>query len=129
MVWRFPPERAGRAPHASRHSNNAEVVAVRLTLVGDVAAGSGADAGVAPAFVAETESTRVVLEQAPIMAAMPTLPATPNSWRRLTTAGDSWGRPGAGSHTALTIRACSGSAGCVSLSSLDAVKIRKQNRR
>lgn len=88
MVWRFPPERAGRAPQASRHSNNAEVVAVRLTLVVDVAAGGGAEGGLPP-----------------IRDPSPTLPATPKSWRRLTTAGDSWGRPGAGSHIALTIRA------------------------
>lgn len=70
MVWRLPPERAGRAPQASRHSNRAEVVAVRLTLVVDVAEGSGAKGRLAP-----------------IMDATPTLPATPNSWRRLTTAG------------------------------------------
>ena len=88
MVWRLPPGRAGRAPQASRHSNNAEVVAVRLTLVVDVAEGGGVEGGLAP-----------------ITDATPTLPATPNSWRRLTTAGGSWGRPGAGSHTALTIRA------------------------
>lgn len=105
MVWRFPPERAGRAPQASRHSNNAEVVVVRLTLVVDVAEGGAAEGGLAPASDSETESARVVLEQAPIMDATPTPPATPNSWRRLTTAGGSWGRPGAGSHTALTIRA------------------------
>jgi hypothetical protein len=38
MVWRLPPERAGRAPQASRHSNSAEVAVVRLALVVDVAA-------------------------------------------------------------------------------------------
>jgi hypothetical protein len=70
MVWRLPPERAGRAPQASRHRNGAEAVAVRLTLVVDVAEGSGAEGRLAP-----------------IMDATPTLPATPNSWRRLTTAG------------------------------------------
>ena len=88
MVWRFPPERAGRAPQASRHSNNAEVVAVRPTVVVDVADIGGAEGGMAP-----------------IMDATPTPPANPKSWRRLTTADGSWGRPGAGSHTVLTIRA------------------------
>ncbi|BBZ74106.1 hypothetical protein MPRS_51990 [Mycobacterium paraseoulense] len=67
MVWRFPPERAGRAPQASRHSNNAEVVAVKLARVVDVAEGD--------------------VEHPPIMDATPMLPATPNSRRRLTTAG------------------------------------------
>lgn len=53
MVWRFPPERAGRAPQASRHSNSAEVVAVRLALI-----------------------VRVGLEQAATMDATPALPAS-----------------------------------------------------
>ena len=60
MVWGFPPERAGCAPQASRHSSSAEVVVVR---VADV----------------ETESIRVLLEQAPTMDATPTLPASPSS--------------------------------------------------
>ena len=60
MVWRFPPERAGRAPHASRHSNCAEVEVIRLTLVG---AELGTDSG----------------EQALTSDATPTLPASPSS--------------------------------------------------
>lgn len=79
MVWRFPPERAGRAPQASRHSNSAEVVVVRLALVVDVTAGLGAEGGVGPVSDAETESIRVVVEQALTMDATPTLPASPSS--------------------------------------------------
>ena len=79
MVWRLPPERAGRAPQASRHSNSAEVVAVRLALVVDVAAGLGAERGVGPVSDAETEWIRVLVEQALTMDATPTLPARPSS--------------------------------------------------
>jgi hypothetical protein len=79
MVWRLPPERAGCAPHASRHSNNDEVVVVRLAPVVDVAAGLGADGGVGPVSGAETESIRVVPEQALTMDATPRLPASPSS--------------------------------------------------
>lgn len=75
MVWRFPPERAGRAPHASRHSNSAEVAPVKLALVADVAAGLGTGGGFAPVSGAGTASLRVVLEQALTMDATPTLPA------------------------------------------------------
>ena len=63
MVWGLPPERAGRAPQASRHSNGADVVVVRRALVSD----------------AQTEFIRVVLEQALTMDATPTLPASPSS--------------------------------------------------
>jgi len=55
MVWRLPPERAGRAPHAFRQSNSADVAAVSLALVVDVA---------------------VLLEQALTIDAKPTLPAS-----------------------------------------------------
>lgn len=79
MVWRFPPERAGRAPQASRHSSSAEVVVVRLALVVDVTAGLRSEGGVGPVCDAETESVRVVLEQALTMDATPTLPASPSS--------------------------------------------------
>ena len=79
MEWGLPPERAGCAPQASRHSNTAEVVAVRLALVVDVAAGLGADGGIGPVSDAETESIRVLLEQALTMDATPTLPASPSS--------------------------------------------------
>jgi hypothetical protein len=58
MVWDLPPERAGRAPQASRHSNGVEVAVVRLALVVDVAAGPGVEA------------------QALSMDAKPTLPAS-----------------------------------------------------
>lgn len=76
MVWRFPPERAGRAPHASRHSNSAEVAAVRFALVVEVAVGGGAESGLGPASESEAEFIRVVLEQAATMDAMPALPAS-----------------------------------------------------
>lgn len=69
MVWRLPPERAGRAPQASRHSNSAELAAVRLALVGDV--GGGAEA--------EGRVSDVVLEQPPTRDAAPALPATISS--------------------------------------------------
>ena len=55
MVWRLPPERAGRAPQASRQSNSAEVAVVSLALVVDVA---------------------VLLEQALTIDTKPTLPAS-----------------------------------------------------
>ncbi|WP_231127329.1 hypothetical protein [Mycobacterium colombiense] len=76
MVWRFPPERAGRAPQASRHSNSAEVVAVRLALIVGVGAGVGAEGGVAPFSESEAEFIRVGLEQAATMDATPALPAS-----------------------------------------------------
>jgi len=79
MVWRLPPARAGCAPQASRHSNTAEVVAVRLALAVDVPAGLGAEGGVEPVSDAETESIRVLVEQALAMDATPTLPASPSS--------------------------------------------------
>ena len=101
MVWRFPPERAGRAPQASRHSNNAEVVAVRFALVVEVGAGGGAESGLGPVSESEAEFMRVVLEHAATMDATPALPASASNSRRLKKAG----RPDAGSHTVLTIRA------------------------
>jgi hypothetical protein len=79
MVWGLPPERAGRAPQASRHSNSADVVVARLAPLVDVAAGFGAEGVVGPISDAETESIRVVLEQALTIAATPTLPAIPSS--------------------------------------------------
>jgi len=66
MVWRLPPARAGRAPHASRHSNTAELVAARLALVVDVVAELGAEGG-------------VLIKQALAMDATQTLPASPSS--------------------------------------------------
>lgn len=71
MVWRFPPERAGRAPQASRHSNSAEVVAVRRALFVDVAGGAGADGGVPDSDVA--------LEQLLTRDATPAPPASASS--------------------------------------------------
>ena len=79
MVWGLPPGRAGRAPQASRHSNSAEVVAIRLALVLDVGAGVGIGGGFGPWADAETESTGVLLEQALTMDAKPTLPASRSS--------------------------------------------------
>ena len=76
MVWRFPPERAGRAPQASRHSNSVEVAAVRLALVVEVAVGGGAESGLRPVSESEAEFIRVVLEQAATMDATPALPAS-----------------------------------------------------
>jgi len=88
MVWGLPPGRAGRAPHASRHSKRAEValgagwcevvsagggLAVRLPLVVDVAAGSGVEGGFEPVAGAETRC--VLFEQKMIMDATPTGPA------------------------------------------------------
>jgi hypothetical protein len=74
MVWRFPPERAGRAPQASRHSNSAELVAVRLALIVEVG-GAGAEGGLEPVSESEAEFIRVVLEEAATMDATPALPA------------------------------------------------------
>src|SRR5450755_4405886 len=94
MVWGLPPERAGRAPHASRHSNRAEVslgagegkdvgpgnwLVVRLAPVADVAAGFGLESCLGPVADAETESIRVLLAQALTMAATPTPPASRSS--------------------------------------------------
>jgi hypothetical protein len=55
------------------------VVAVRLALAVDVPAGLGAEGGVEPVSDAETESIRVLVEQALAMDATPTLPASPSS--------------------------------------------------
>ena len=71
MVWRFPPERADRAPQASRHSNSAEVAAVRPALFVDVAGGAGAEGGFGRVSDAEAESIRVALEQPPPRDATP----------------------------------------------------------
>jgi hypothetical protein len=94
MEWSLPPERAGRAPQASRHSNRAEVVlgaggrevmgpggglVVRLAPVADVAGGFGVEGGLGPVAGAETESIRVSLEQALTMDATPALPASRSS--------------------------------------------------
>ncbi|WP_308218680.1 hypothetical protein [Mycobacterium colombiense] len=68
MVWRLPPERAGRAPQASRHSNNAEAAAVRLAPM--VAGGAATE----PVCDAGAESVRVA--QAPTRDATPAPPAT-----------------------------------------------------
>lgn len=79
MVWRFPPERAGRAPQASRQSNGAEVVAVRLALIVEVGRGVGAEGGFGPVSDAEAESISVALEQLPTRDAAPALPASTSS--------------------------------------------------
>ena len=94
MVWRLPPERAGRAPQASRHSNRGEVVlgaggrevrgprgglVIRLAPLADVAAGFGVEGGLGPVADAETASIRALLEQALIIDAKPTLPASRSS--------------------------------------------------
>jgi len=88
MVWAFPPGRAGRAPQASRHSNRAGValaaevmgpgceLVVRLAPVADVAAGFDVEVWPGPAFEADTESVRVLLEHAPTTDAKPMLPAS-----------------------------------------------------
>ena len=52
---------------------------VRLAPVADVAAGFGVEGGLGPLADAETGSIRVLFEQAPTMAAAPTLPASPSS--------------------------------------------------
>jgi hypothetical protein len=54
-------------------------VVARLAPVVDVAAGFGAEGVVGPVSDAETESIRVVLEQALTIAVTPTLPASPSS--------------------------------------------------
>jgi hypothetical protein len=94
MEWSLPPERAGRAPQASRHSNRAEVVLgargrevmgpdggliVRLAPVADVAAGFVVEGGLGPIAEAETKSIRALLEQALTIDAKPTLPASRSS--------------------------------------------------
>jgi hypothetical protein len=76
MVWRFPPERAGRAPQASRHSNSAELVAVRFALIGEVGGGAGAESDLGPVSESEAEFIRVVVEEAATMDATPALPAS-----------------------------------------------------
>lgn len=79
MVWRFPPERAGRAPQASRHSNSAEVAAVRLALIVDVGGGAEAKGGFGWVSDTEAESIRVALEQPPTRDAAPAPAATISS--------------------------------------------------
>src|SRR6516162_5589644 len=94
MVWGLPPERAGRAPQASRHSNRAELVVgaaggevmgpsggpvVRAAPVAEVAAGFGVEGGLRPVADAETASVRGSVEQAPSTVAAPTLPASRSS--------------------------------------------------
>lgn len=76
MVCRFPPERAGRAPQALRHSNGAEVAAVRLALIVVVAGGAATVGGFGRVSDAEAESIRVALEQPPTRDATPALPST-----------------------------------------------------
>lgn len=73
MVWRFPPERAGRAPHASRHSNSAEVAAVRLAPMVDVAGGAATER------VSEARAESIRVAQLPTRDATPALPATISS--------------------------------------------------
>ncbi len=94
MEWGLPPERAGCAPQASRHSSRAEAVlevgerevmgtgdglVVWLAPVADVAAGFGVEGGLVPVADAETEPTRALVEQALIIDARPTLPASRSS--------------------------------------------------
>lgn len=69
MVWRFPPERAGRAPHASRHSNSAELVAVKVALIVGAGAGAGAEGGIGPV-------SDMAVEQPQTRDAAPALPAS-----------------------------------------------------
>ena len=119
MEWSLPPGRAGRAPQASRHSNKAGLVlgaggreilgpgdglSLRLAPVADVATGLGLEGGLEPVADADTESIRVLLEQALTMDTKPTLPASRSSRRRLQTSGRSSDRSGAGTSMALTIR-------------------------
>ena len=94
MEWSLPPERAGRAPHASRHSNSDEIalgasgrevmgsgggLVVRLAPVADVAARLGVEGGLGPVADVATESIRALLEQALTIDAKPTLPASRRS--------------------------------------------------
>lgn len=79
MVWRFPPERAGRAPQASRHNNGAEVAAVRRALIVDVAGGAGTEGGFGRVSDAEAEFVWVALEQLPTRDATPAPPASASS--------------------------------------------------
>jgi hypothetical protein len=94
MVCGFPPERAGRAPHASRHSNRADVVlgasgrevmgpagglVARLAPVAAVAAGFRVEGGRGVFADAETESIRALLEQALTIEAKLMLPASRSS--------------------------------------------------
>jgi hypothetical protein len=88
MEWSLPPERAGRAPQAFRHSNSAELglgasgregmgpgggLVVRLAPFADVAAAFGVEGGLGPVADAETKSVCVLLEQALTMDAKLTL--------------------------------------------------------
>jgi hypothetical protein len=90
MVWYLPPGRAGRAPQASRHSSwagvvfeagggevtvSAGAVVVRLALVGNGALGPGVDGGFGLVAGTGVELTTAPFEQAPTVAAKPTLPA------------------------------------------------------
>jgi hypothetical protein len=94
MECSLPPERAGRAPQASRHSNTAEVaigaagveaigpdggIIVRPASVGPVAAGFGLEGGLGLVVCAESESMTVLCEQAQTVAAKPTPPASQSS--------------------------------------------------
>jgi len=93
MVCGLPPERAGRAPQASRHSKSAEVAGVggrevvgsgaALVVwpapVADVAAGFGVAGGVGPVADAETEPVCALLEQALTTDATLTPPASRSS--------------------------------------------------
>lgn len=119
MVWALPPGRAGRAPQASRHSNSAEVVlgaggrdvlgsggglVVRLAPLAVVAAGFGVDGGRGAVADAETEFICALLEQALTIDAKLMLPASRSSRRRLTSSGQSSGRPDGNMSITDTIR-------------------------
>ena len=85
-------------------------IVVRLA---SVAAGFGVEGG--PGLVAcpESESTTVLCEQAPTVAAKPMLLASQSSRRRLMKSGYSSGPSGAGASMALTIRMQTSLAGCL----------------
>jgi len=91
MVWALPPDRAGWAPHASRHSKFAEVA-------GAPGVGSGEAFAIGPC------------EQAPAVIARPALPAKWSSCRRLTTFGLSsdWSGERASIEVTITIKPCYG---------------------
>jgi len=110
MVWGLPPERAGRAPQASRHSKRVEVAlgAGGREVIGSgggpavvLAAGAAVAAGLVGLVLADLVTD---FEHALTMAAAPAPPASPSSRRRLTTSGPPSGRSGAGKSMMDTIR-------------------------
>jgi hypothetical protein len=82
MVWDFPPERAGRAPQASRHSNGAEAAWREVVGPGGglvVRSAPVADGCLGPLSDADAETIRGAVEHAPTTDAKPTAPARRSS--------------------------------------------------